>query len=86
MSESYVRRIANNYIECVIQHVAIKVTRLKILASEIILDNLQIQAGSDTCKTEEDIKRPKLNILLLKNTIEISKVTLISILLNRKNY
>lgn len=86
MSESYVRRIANNYIECVIQHVAIKVTRLKILASEIILDNLQIQAGSDTCKTEEDIKRPKFNILLLKNRIEISKITRISILLNRKNY
>lgn len=86
MSESYVHRIANSYIECVIQHVAIKVTRLKILESEIILDNLQIQARSDTCKTEEDIKRPKLNILLLKkNRIEISKITPISILFNRKD-
>lgn len=85
MCESYVHRIANSYIECVIQHVAIKVTRLKILDSEIILDNLQIQARSDTCKTEEDIKRPKLNILMLKNRIEISMITLVSILLNRKN-
>lgn len=74
MPESYVHRIANNYMECVIQHVAIKVTRLKILEGEIILDNVQIQARSDTCKTEEDIKRPKLNILLLKNRIETSKI------------
>lgn len=74
MSESYVHRIANNYMECVTQQVAIKVTRLKILESEIILDNVQIQELSDTCKTEEDIKRPKLNILLLKNRIETSKI------------
>lgn len=74
MPESYVHRIANNYMECVIQHVAIKVTRLKILEGEIILDNVQIQARSDTCKTEEDIKRPKLDILLLKNRIETSKI------------